>query len=347
MSSSYNIYLCTSDRDFKDDGSYLGISINTWTKKNNSCNIYYTSPDQQNFRKIKSIIEDIQPDFVYINSMFSFRFAIIPLIILRWSKFAGKIVLAPRGMLKSSALRYKPFKKTIFLQLFRVLGFSDMLTFQATDQNECVDIKTTFGNGVSINLVPNIPYFSPVASIVEKKVGLCTMAFVGRIHPIKGLLYLLNELKSVKGSVYLNIYGLIEDESYYDACKQKVNSFNSNIKVSFKENLSFEKLQSELLNSHFFVLPTQGENFGHAIFEAMSAGLPVLISSQTPWKDLEHRKIGWDIPLEENDRFRRALDAMVIMDQKEYILWSSNAREFAFDYIKNSDVKAQYQKLFN
>ncbi|MGB4840572.1 MAG: glycosyltransferase [Saprospiraceae bacterium] len=347
MSSSYDIYVFTTDRDYKENRPYNGVLCNVWINNNNIYSIHYTSPDKQNYRKIKSIIADIHPDFIYINSMFSFQFAILPLIILRRSKFTGKIVLAPRGMLKPSALNYKSYKKTIFLHLFKLLGFSDMVTFQATDHNECVDIKATFGNRPSIDLISNIPYFSPETSTLEKKEGQCTMAFVGRIHPIKGLMYLLNALESVKGFVYLTIYGLIEDESYYDACKKKIDTFNSNIKVSFEENISFVELQSDLLNSHFFVLPTQGENFGHAIFEAMSAGLPVLISDQTPWKDLEQRKIGWDIPLEESDRFKEILGAMVKMDHNEYTLWSSNAKKFAFDYFNKSDIKSQYQKLFN
>ena len=35
-----------------------------------------------------------------------------------------------------------------------------------------------------------------------------------------------------------------------------------------------------------FLLPTGGENFGHAIFEALSCGVPALISDRTPWRDL-------------------------------------------------------------
>ena len=51
-------------------------------------------------------------------------------------------------------------------------------------------------------------------------------------------------------------------------------------------------------NYHCLFLPSTGENYGHAIVEAFSAGLPVIISTLTPWKNLESQKVGWDIPLD-------------------------------------------------
>jgi len=35
-----------------------------------------------------------------------------------------------------------------------------------------------------------------------------------------------------------------------------------------------------------FILPTLGENFGHAIGESLSAGCPVLCSQLTPWTEV-------------------------------------------------------------
>ena len=50
-----------------------------------------------------------------------------------------------------------------------------------------------------------------------------------------------------------------------------------------------------IARSDVFLLPTGGENFGHAIFEALSCGVPVLISDQTPWRGLEAiaRRLGF------------------------------------------------------
>ena len=45
-------------------------------------------------------------------------------------------------------------------------------------------------------------------------------------------------------------------------------------------------VEESLQASHLFALLTLGENFGHAIGEALRAGCPVLISDQTPWTDV-------------------------------------------------------------
>lgn len=44
-------------------------------------------------------------------------------------------------------------------------------------------------------------------------------------------------------------------------------------------------------------MPTFNENYGHAIVESFVAGLPVVISDRTPWRNLEKINAGWDIPL--------------------------------------------------
>ena len=47
-----------------------------------------------------------------------------------------------------------------------------------------------------------------------------------------------------------------------------------------------ETIVEALGRSDLFLLPTGGENFGHAIFEALACGVPALISDQTPWRGL-------------------------------------------------------------
>lgn len=56
-------------------------------------------------------------------------------------------------------------------------------------------------------------------------------------------------------------------------------------------------------------MPTQGENYGHVFIEALSSGTPILLSDQTPWRNLKDKGIGWDIPLARKDRFIHALQA--------------------------------------
>lgn len=45
-----------------------------------------------------------------------------------------------------------------------------------------------------------------------------------------------------------------------------------------------------------FVLPTDWENFGVVIGEALAAGVPVLTTTNTPWEWLEPEGAGWHVP---------------------------------------------------
>jgi glycosyltransferase involved in cell wall biosynthesis len=117
----------------------------------------------------------------------------------KWVGERGVVVLSPRGMLRSSAIRFKPLKKKVFLNGMRLLGLHKKLRFLASDDTEVKDVRHWFGSQVAIVMIPNFP--SVVESdpqILAKKDGKLSMIFVGRIHPIKGLDVLLRLLKEVK-----------------------------------------------------------------------------------------------------------------------------------------------------
>jgi len=99
---------------------------------------------------------------------------------------------------------------------------------------------------------------------------------------------------------------------------------------------------------HLFLLPTRGENFGHAILEALSAGCPVLISDQTPWRGLESSGIGWALPLTEPERFRAVLNQCIAMDEAEFAHRSLQATCYATAWIQNQEQEAvqAYRRLF-
>ena len=99
---------------------------------------------------------------------------------------------------------------------------------------------------------------------------------------------------------------------------------------------------------HLFLLPTRGENFGHVILEALSAGCPVLISDQTPWRGLESSGIGWALPLTEPERFRAVLNQCIAMDESKFIHRSRQATRYAAAWAQNQEQEAldAYRRLF-
>lgn len=346
MERQFDIWVVTGNKDLGAAQSYEGINADQWVSYSKRSSIWYASEKTQNLQHIRGIIEEVQPDFCYLNSMFSKVFTIYPLLLLWQKKTSAKVILSPRGMLKDSALSFKPLKKKIFLQLIKSTGLPKKLCFHATNQEEKEAIQHIFGNETSVFLAPNFP--QKVGPYPEKKVeGPYEFCFVGRIHPIKGLDTALEALKNISVPLTFNIIGSLEDKKYWEYCQSKITALPENIKIRYKGEMRHKALRAFLISQHFFISPTHGENFGHAIFEALAVGLPVLISDQTPWRDLERQKVGWDLALDDQQGFVDALEKAARMDQKQYAAWSHSAWQYARNYVNQSNLKQQYLKLFS
>ena len=57
-----------------------------------------------------------------------------------------------------------------------------------------------------------------------------------------------------------------------------------NVKIHISDEIHPMRSLIHLANIIFSVFPTRGENFGHVIPEALSAGTPILLSDQTHWE---------------------------------------------------------------
>ncbi len=82
-------------------------------------------------------------------------------------------------------------------------------------------------------------------------------------------------------------------------------------------------------------MPTLGENFGHIFLESLAAGCPLIISDRTPWLNLEERNIGWDLSLDEPDRWVETLNQCINLDQSGYSKLSNDARNFAITILND------------
>jgi glycosyltransferase involved in cell wall biosynthesis len=347
MKDVYEIFVLTSDRDFGDIKPMDAITADQWIDYVPGVKIFYASILNLRLHNIKEHIHAVKPDFVYLNSMFSKKFTIYPLWLKHSNRINSEIILAPRGMLKESALDFKKRKKKIFLSLLRWMKIPQLVTFHATDEREEKDIINRFGRNTKVKTISNFPASQDeLSSPPEKKVGSLTILFVGRIHPIKGLDILLNAVKQSTQEIRLTIVGNPEDISYLHACKKLVNQLPPNVQATFKNEVPHVQIDQLIRDHHIFCLPTKGENFGHAIFESLAAGRPVLISDQTPWQNLSSYKAGWDLPLDDPTKFAEIIERYALMPAEEFSEWSKGAWQFCNDYLRASKIKHQYLKLF-
>lgn len=76
MKDSYSLFVFTSDRDMGDGQAYPDVKTDQWIHAETRFELFYASPQFLNWGKIRRMINEISPDFIYLNSMFSIFFCL-------------------------------------------------------------------------------------------------------------------------------------------------------------------------------------------------------------------------------------------------------------------------------
>lgn len=346
LRAHYRLSIVTRDRDWGDSTPYAGIPIDEWLPRE-GYRIRYVSPRRASLRGMHALLREHRYDYVYTNSLF----ALFTRQLLLLSMLTGqRIVIAPRGELHPGALGLKRYKKRPFVWLTRLLP-NDRIVWHATDPDELRAIQQHFGNGrvryAPVRFAPDTPSRLTQRTEHRKQAGEARFVFISRITPKKGVRFLLERLlQHTGGRVVLDIFGPVVDVAYWRECEGLLARTPARCQVRYPGMIRPENVADTVKQYDFFVLPTLGENFGHAIFEALSAGLPVLISDQTPWRNLAAQQAGWDLPLNEA-AWSDALTQCVDMDAQTYARWSGQARGVADAYMRAGQFERSYLDLFS
>ena len=143
--------IATSDRDIKDRLPYDGIETNHWIRVGNA-DVLYLSPGWQGLRTLISLLLSASPkDVLYINSFFSRRFSILPMLLRRMGVIKPqRVVLAPRGEFSEGALGLKPMRKKFYLILSQWLGIYRQVVFHASSRYEALDMTRVLKDRKSV-----------------------------------------------------------------------------------------------------------------------------------------------------------------------------------------------------
>ena len=348
LKSEHDVYVLTTDTDHGEKEPYPNIITDKWVIQSDlGISLFYISRKNYNLKFLGNQIQLVNADIVYLNLLFSLPFVLYPLWLKYRAKLNATLIVAPRGTLYQSAVSLKAYKKKPLLNLLRLLGLSNKVIFHATNSREAAAVSHYFP-GSEIVIANNLPsMLQPEFLSLPKQIGSLKCIFIARIVPIKNLYFLLQLLGCCRMDIDLSIVGPVEDEAYWISCSKAIDQLPSNIKVHYlgaKENKEMIPL---IQQHHLFILPTQGENFGHTIFESLLAARPVLISDQTPWLDLTDSKAGWSLPLNDSSKFIAVLNQVAGFSQQEYDAYAISAWDYADKFIHNPNLKKPYQQLFN
>ena len=344
LKKQFDISIITSDRDLGATEPYVDVKFNRWLKLG-GVNIIYLS--KLNVRYIDKSIQEQCPDIIYLNSFFDITTQVVMLLKLR-RKIKSKLILAPRGELAKGALSIKSSKKKAYLFLYKLFNLSKGIIFHATSKEDAEDIRLLFPKN-KIEIIQNPKEEdNETYNLVKKEIGKIKMVFISRIAPVKNLLYALEILSdnSFEGLIEFDIYGPDEDKNYWEKCKELIAHLPSNVIVEYKGFVDPKDISTTLSYYHSFFLPTKGENFGHAIVEAMQVGLIPLISDKTPWINLESQKAGYSLSLENKNAFVIAIKEMLSFTNDAFIEYSSSTKNYIGEKIDSKKTLEEYRVLF-
>jgi glycosyltransferase involved in cell wall biosynthesis len=352
LGDQFQFRIVTRDRDEGDAEPYATCLPGCWQRKGKA-EVIYLPPRELNPRWLRWLFDHTEHDVLYLNSFFSPVFSIAPMLLRRLGMLKGTpIILAPRGEFSPGALELKKTKKRAFLALTKPARLYRDVIWQASTELEETHIREWFGPQARVVVAPNMRTVACASGadgtlpFRRKKRGEVELVSVSRISRMKNLDGALRMLVGLQGHVHFHIYGPEEDPAYWAQCQDLITRLPDNVCVRYCGPVDPERVHSVLSQHQVLLFPTRGENFGHVVLEAFLAGCPVLTSDRTPWRGLDQRGVGWDLPLEAPDKFRHVLQKCIDMGSKEFQRLSHRAWQYGFSVANDVGVLERNRQLF-
>jgi hypothetical protein len=327
LSDYYDFKILTFDRDLNSKLIYENVKINQWNIFN-GYSVFYIPQNIYSFLNLIITIRKSKFDYIYLNSFFHPLFSIY-IIFLSFFRILRpkKIIISSRGEFFDEALGFKSFKKKYYLKFVNFFNLYKSIFFHATDEKEKFQILKYLNiKSEQIRVAMVIPDMSSDnknlvsnSTYLNENNNTLKIVWLARISKDKNFPFVFDILANINFDLIFDIYGPIEDPEIWDICNKKIQTISSLIKVNYKGELNPVFVKSVLRNYDLFILPTFAENYGHSISESISVGTPVLISDNTPWRNLSDLEVGWDFNLNNINAFVNVIYELAKLTKEDKI----------------------------
>lgn len=279
--------------------------------------IYTASPRLKKFEYIpnlKSVIESIsRGDLFHIQGLWRYIGA-------GAASYARQhhipYVISLRGMLYPQALAASAMAKKLSLWLYQREDLQSAACIQAT----CKEEMEYYRNLGFTNPVAVIPNPIDLDNYIDKPIPQKShfrIGYLGRVHPrkrIERLIYAMSALNDKIKDVELLVIGS-GDEKYELFLRNEVERLNLK-NVTFTGFLTGDKKDATIRELSVLAVPSDFENFGNIVTEALIRGVPVIASTGMPWQELEIYQCGWWINNDQESINKTILEAYEIGEEK-------------------------------
>ncbi len=224
-----------------------------------------------------------------------------------WTAKAARVpyIISAHGMLEAWALANKALKKRIYSALLERTNLQDATCLHALTGAEAEDYRR-YGCKQPIAVIPN-GIDSPGSANPESFLrrfpavfGKSVVLFLGRIHFKKGFDVLIPAWAAIAQRFPNAVLVLAgpNSENSEAAVRRSIEQFGIADRTIFTGMLDAELKWSALAAATCFVLPSHSEGLSVAVLEALSMGVPVIVSEQCHFPEVARSQAGWVIKTE-------------------------------------------------
>lgn len=346
----FDFFIVTRDHDLGDAEAYKDIKVNEWLQVGHSY-VNYLDSKASSFNSICSLVNETSHNVIYLNSFFD-TLTIKVLLGCKLGKISDqKIILSPRGEFAWASLKIRYLKKLIYIMFSKFINLFNTVTWHVSSKYEAQDLIDVMNvRSSSIHIAKDLPVNYKV-NFFENNDKLVLsdelrVIFLSRISPEKNLDFAIQVLSKITCNIVFDIYGMLEDETYWNKCKKLIKFLPENIIVHYHGVISPDKVVDTFSKYDLFFFPSGGENYGHVIAESLSAGTPVLISKNTPWLELDKKGLGWDIDLSEANLFVSIIEKLSSLSKAKRLSQKVDIIHKSKDILSNKGDYEDNRKLF-
>nr|WP_319397835.1 glycosyltransferase family 4 protein [uncultured Carboxylicivirga sp.] len=160
--------------------------------------------------------------------------------------------------------------------------------------------------------------------------GSPTLLCVARFAEEKNLRFLIKAFKSSSLSEGWKLK-IVGGGPLKETLQQEINEFEQ---IELCDWLTYDQLPELYASSHAFILPSSFEPWGLVINEAMAAGKPVLLSTETGALPdlLEENKNGWSFNPNDDSELIESLDKLAESSPEQLIKMGTNSQNIIDNY---------------
>jgi glycosyltransferase involved in cell wall biosynthesis len=227
-------------------------------------------------------------DILHVHALFSY-----PTLPACWAARRHRVpyVLRPLGTLDPWSLRSHRWKKAPYFHLFERRNLLGAAAIHAVSQREQRAIEALGLTSPVVTIPLGVDPMASEDSTAARRQGggtgdIVNLLFLSRLHPKKGIELLLDAVGFLTADARIRLFVAGDgDAAYVARLKDRAKANGLSDRMVFTGFVTGAERRRLLNEADLFVLPSYDENFGMAVAEALSAGLPVVVSEHVALAD--------------------------------------------------------------